>query len=95
MEIALKLPKPIVEALRTKFGMSSQLDYLSPNVFIVLQSTDNEQATMEDSIACRGDFATWDTDDDDEEYGLGFREADYLGKGRVRPCVFDAEIVPY
>ncbi|KAK4158895.1 HET-domain-containing protein [Cladorrhinum sp. PSN259] len=95
LEIALKLPEPILEALRTKFGVSSHLDFLGPNVFIVLQSADNEHATMEDSIECRGDFANWGTADDDEEYGFGVRGADYLGEGRIRPCVFDAEIVPY
>ncbi|KAF9773357.1 hypothetical protein IL306_008853 [Fusarium sp. DS 682] len=73
LEIALKLPEPIVEALRTKFGVSSQLDSLGPNVFIVLQSADSEQAKMEDSIACRGDFANWGTADDDEEYGFAVR----------------------
>jgi hypothetical protein len=95
LEIALILPELIVEALRTKFGMNSRLDVLGPNILIVLQSANNEQATMEDSMACRGDFANWGTADDDEEYGFGVRGADYLGEGRIRPCVFDAEIVPY
>ncbi|CAG7557796.1 unnamed protein product [Fusarium equiseti] len=91
----LKLPESVVESLRIKFGQSSKLDFTGPNIFILLQRANNKRATMGDSMECLADFANWNMTDNDEGYGVEVREAVDLGEGRIRPCVFDAEIVPY
>jgi hypothetical protein len=57
LEIGLKPPKPVVEALRTKFTVNSHLDYLGPNVFIVLQRAGGE--AIEDSMKHPENFESW------------------------------------
>ncbi len=91
LEIALKLPKPVVEALRIKFAVSSHLDDFGPNVFIVLQSADNGGETMEGSMKYREDFGSWNGG---EELGIGVA-SELLGEGRLRPGVFSARVVRY
>jgi hypothetical protein len=91
LEIGLKLPEAVVEALRTKFGVSSHLDILGPNVLVVLQRADNEGETMEKALHYRKDFDDW-------SWGTEFEielTAELMGEGRLRPCVFNAEVAYY
>jgi hypothetical protein len=92
LQVLLKLPKPMQEALRTKDAVNwrSYWGDSGPNVFIVLQSAEAE--TIEESIEYREDFASWTKE---EEFGFGWSAAELLGEGRSRPCVFNANVVNY
>jgi hypothetical protein len=91
LEIALKLPEAIIDAMRRRFGVDSYMDSLGPNVFVVLQDVYASTKTLKQSIRYREDFASW-SEEDESEYGP---TVDFLGEGRLRPRVFDAQVVPY
>jgi hypothetical protein len=87
LEISLKLPQPVVGALRAKFGVRSFLDVLGPNVFVVLQHADYTVRTIEDSMEGNDDYK-------DEWKDPGIPAVEW-GTGRSRPCIFDASVVNY
>jgi hypothetical protein len=91
LEIALKLPEAIIDAMRRRFGVDSYMDSLGPNVFVVLQDVYASTKTLKQSIRYREDFASW-SEEDESEYGP---TVDFLGEGRLRPRVFDAQVVLY
>lgn len=85
LAIALKLPPTVVEALRTKFGVSCNLDVIGPNTFILLQSVNSDETRG-------GDWA----EDYPENLVNGLVNGlNVSGEGSIRPCIFDTSAVWY